>query len=357
MSSTRTNNSPNPILIPQEIAIDTHVPPARTSRSFGFYKYVGKKFLYYLVAFFIAVSITFIIPRLLPNQIDIILPPPTNVNDPEYQRRLAELMDFFKIDKSPLEGLWDFWVDFFRFDFGPSMYYYPKSVVDIVVSRLPFTLVIVLPALFCSFFLGNWIGGRIGFSKGRKNTIMYYLLVALQSVPFYWFSLIILDFLGFKLDLWTGQPPPNFAWENFFTLFQMGLLPFLTLLICTTGGWATGMRAMTIYEMNSSYILYCEKLGFRKSKLQSIVQRNAILPQITGLNLRFSEFIGATLVIEKVFNWPGLGDITIIAFQKSDYTLIMGCFLVTILIILIGNFLIDILYGFIDPRIKTGGEG
>ncbi len=357
MSVTSTNKpgEQNPITLENDAEV--HGKSARTRRSNSFLKYVLKKFVYYAAAFFIAVSITFILPRLMPNQLEFIISTNLGPQDPLYQQRLALLEAYFRIDKSPLEGLLDFWIAFFRGDLGPSLILFPTLVTDVIAARLPYTLAIVLPALFASFFLGNWVGSRIGFSKGRKNTVIFYLLVALQSVPFYWFSLIILDFLGFRLHMSTGGIVPPFAWENFFDLLYIGSLPFLTLLICTTGGWATGMRAMTIYEMNSGYILFCEKLGFRKHKLQSTVQRNAILPQITGLNLRFSEFIGSTVVLEAVFGWPGLGSTMLYAFQHTDYTLIMGCFLVTIFIILVGNFLIDIAYGFLDPRIKTGGQG
>jgi len=160
-----------------------------------------------------------------------------------------------------------------------------------------------------------------------------------------------------KLRLFPIVPSPDFNLENIGGLIETGTIPFLTLVFCFTGGWVTGMRSMTIYEMNSGYVLYSEKLGFKKDTIRKMVQRNAILPQFTGLNLRFAELIGATFVLENVFAWHGLGYITTQAFISRDYTLIVGSFIVTILIILIGNFLIDIAYGFIDPRIKTGMEG
>ena len=106
--------------------------------------------------------------------------------------------------------------------------------------------------------------------------------------------------------------------------------------------------------MDSGYVRYGEQLGFKKRKLMSYTQRNAILPQLTGLNMVFNGIIGQTLVIEIVFGWPGLGLLLYNAVFNYDYPLIFGCFLVIIIIIVVGNFLIDILYGFIDPRIRTG---
>jgi peptide/nickel transport system permease protein len=111
---------------------------------------------------------------------------------------------------------------------------------------------------------------------------------------------------------------------------------------------------MVTHEMDAGYVRYGEQLGFTKGKLMSYTQRNAILPQLTGLNMVFNGLIGETLILEVVFGWPGLGLLLYEAVFNYDYPLIFGCFMIIIIIIVIGNFLIDILYGFVDPRIRTG---
>jgi peptide/nickel transport system permease protein len=134
-------------------------------------------------------------------------------------------------------------------------------------------------------------------------------------------------------------------------------LPFLTLLIITTGGWATGMRSMTLYELDSGYILYARQLGFRKKKLASYAERNAILPQFTGLNINLNNLIGMTMIIEMVFAWDGLGLLTLDAIRSRDYFMMLGTFLVTMVVVILGNFLVDLAYAFLDPRIRTGQGG
>jgi len=345
------------LLESKENAADIHEKePAKVS-THAYLKFVLKKAVFYVIAFFIAVSLTYVLPRLLPDPIERLLPTCQSCpTDPNWLARRASLEAYFGIDRPVWESLLNFWANFFKLDFGPSLLYYPRPAAEIVAAALPYTLMIVIPALIISFIVGNWMGTKIGFSKNWKNTLGYYLLIGLQSVPFYWMALVFLDG-GVRIGMFDLSPRPGFTWETSFTLLRYAVLPFFALLVCTTGGWATGMRAMTIYEMNSGYILYCEKLGFRKYKLQNIVQRNAILPQFTGLNLRLSEFIGATLVLEQVLYWPGIGNLMINAFTANDYPLIMATFFITILIVLIGNFMIDIAYGFLDPRIKTGSEG
>ena len=126
------------------------------------------------------------------------------------------------------------------------------------------------------------------------------------------------------------------------------------MLLFSTGGWATGMRAMMLYELDSPYLLYSKQLGFRKSLIEAYARRNAILPQVTGLNLRLNELIGATLIVEYVFNYPGLGRVIVESATSQNYPLIVGSFIIIILVTVLGNFLLDILYGLIDPRIRTG---
>jgi peptide/nickel transport system permease protein len=117
------------------------------------------------------------------------------------------------------------------------------------------------------------------------------------------------------------------------------------------------MRAMTIYERQSDYIFYSKQLGFTESKVRNYAQSNAILPQVTGLPIILSSLIGQTLLVEYIFGWPGLGTLAYQAVTAIDYPMIQAIFLITVGLVLIGNFLIDIIYGFIDPRIRTGYVG
>jgi peptide/nickel transport system permease protein len=150
---------------------------------------------------------------------------------------------------------------------------------------------------------------------------------------------------------------PSLNLASFIDASRHYALPFLTLLIITTGAWATGMRSMTLYELDSGYILYARQLGFRNKKLVSYAKRNAILPQFTGLNINLNNLIGMTMIIEIVFRWDGLGSLTLDAVLARDYFMMLGTFLVTMVVVILGNFLVDLAYAFLDPRIRAGREG
>ena len=332
-------------------------------------KFIIKKGLFYFLVFFTAISIAFLIPRLIPgNPLERMLDPPPGTSDlTAWNEKIAELTTYFGLDLPLITQYLNFLANFFRGNLGQSLAYYPLYVTDIVAVRLGYTMMLVVPTVIVTFILGNLIGAHVGYQKGWKNKIGYYLSILLQSAPFFWFSCVILDLtvihpllFGESLYSW-GDAPPKLVIETFLNagalqdLIEHWIPPFLVLVICFSGGWATGMRSLMIYERNSDYILYCEKLGFKKKKMRRYAMRNCLLPQMTGLNLRFNEILGATLITEAVFQWPGLGSLIVYAFESKDYNLIVGAFIITILIIVIGNYLIDILYGVVDPRIRIGG--
>ena len=135
------------------------------------------------------------------------------------------------------------------------------------------------------------------------------------------------------------------------------ILPFLSVMIPYVGGEAIGMRSLILYEINSDYTNYFESLGFRDRKLLSYAFRNAVLPQVTGLPMYFASAFGGQLVTEVVFTYPGIGGILYGAVIGQDYPLIQGGFLMIVIVTILGNFLLDIFYAYIDPRIRVAYRG
>ncbi|MFX1482058.1 MAG: ABC transporter permease [Promethearchaeota archaeon] len=324
-------------------------------------KFVARKIAFYVVVVFFSVSLVFIVIESMPGDPVAVMiasgnPPPGADID-----ALAQIMrEYFGLDKPIEERFIIFLGNFFSGNLGQSYHFYPVFASTLIQYYLPYTLSLALPVLFVSFFLGNWIGARAAYLKGKLNETSYFALVFCNQLPPFWLGLVII-FL--YVLLFHSIPPigaatqgviPSLSISYFIDLVAHWILPFLTLLVVYIGAWATGMRSMVTHERDSGYVRYGEQLGFKKRKLMSYTQRNAILPQLTGLNMVFNGIIGQTLVIEIVFGWPGLGLLLYNAVFNYDYPLIFGCFLVIIIIIVIGNFLIDILYGFIDPRIRTG---
>jgi peptide/nickel transport system permease protein len=290
---------------------------------------------------------------------------PPGTTDLGRLRLKAELGRYFGLDRPLPEQYINFWANLLRGDLGYAVMrgYNYRPVADAVMAKLPYTLALVIPVLFIGFFLGNWIGARAAYVKGKRSDVVYFTSVLASQMPFYWFAMVILFLLAVNVRLFptggTFSPRfiPSLNLASLIDLSRHYALPFLTLLIITTGAWATGMRSMTLYELDSGYILYARQLGFRNKKLVSYAKRNAILPQFTGLNINLNNLIGMTMIIEIVFRWDGLGSLTLDAVLARDYFMMLGTFLVTMVVVILGNFLVDLAYAFLDPRIRTGREG
>ena len=124
-------------------------------------------------------------------------------------------------------------------------------------------------------------------------------------------------------------------------------------MLITIGGQAIGMRSMCIYELNADYVKYSRFMGIKDNKIVRYVFRNAMLPQITGLALAIGTIIGGALVAEIIFSYPGLGTTLLNGILGQDYPLISASTLIITMMVLTAIFALEILYGFIDPRIKA----
>lgn len=341
---------------------------ARIKKSFAkrpFARFLIKKLIFLLVTIFLSFTLLFILPYFMPsNPVDMMIAR-VAASQQDISRLTAmrdEYIALFGINKPLTEQYVLFWQRVLTMNFGTTIT--TNDRVEVLVGQaLVWTLVLIIPVLILEFIVGTSLGARIAFSKNRFLRAIYTILVYLTSAPFYWFGLILAYVFAVNLrwfPAYRGYSPylkPSFSLSFFLDVAYHWVLPFLSLFIAGLGGWCSGMRAMTIYERQSDYIYYSQQMGFRGNKLRKYAQRNAILPLITGVPAMFGSLIGQTMLVEYVFGWPGLGTLLYDAVQKIDYPLMQGIFVFTVLVVLLGNFLVDILYGFMDPRIRTGYVG
>lgn len=342
--------------------------------------FLSKKIVFLLVALFISMSLLFIFPRLMPSDPAKIMIArltagestaisPGGIPGGPAGSSLDVLRQIYTEKfgiNEPLHIQYvAFWGRFFTMDFGLSYWRYPQPVSALVGYALLWTLALILPIIPIGFVIGNWIGSRAAYRRGRLDRVLYYMSLYMFQAPYYWFALIFIFIFGFTLrwfpafgaystSVWI-RPVLSIEW--FLDAAHHYTLPFLSLVGLGIGGWAIGMRAMTIYEMESDYIQYSKQLGFSRGKLRSYAEHNAILPNFTWIPMSLAALVSQTLLVEVVFGYPGLGNLMYNAVFNLDYPLLEACLVVTILIVLVGNFLADLLYGVIDPRIATGYVG
>lgn len=325
-------------------------------------RYLGRKLVLYGLTFLVAVTLDWLIPRLMPGgPVQNML---SRMNlQPESLARMQEWFNrSFGMDRPIWEQYLNFWAALLQGDLGISVFLFPTPVTQVILNAIPYTLALLIPSITLSWIAGNWFGAFAARRRWLDNTALPigYILTA---TPYMWLGIMLAWLLASVLRWFpisgpysyalTPQLTFRFAWDAFMHWF----LPFASLFLVGFGGWAIGMRNMIIYELDSDYSRYLQALGAPARLIRRYAFRNAMLPQLTGLALQLGVIVAGALVTEVVFLYPGLGYLALQAIQTQDVFLLQGIFLFIIIGVLIANFLIDIVYVLVDPRTRVGMAG
>jgi peptide/nickel transport system permease protein len=326
-------------------------------------KYLRMKIFVYLLTFVFAVTIDWLIPRLMPGNPILVLVSRFATLPESAKVVYSYLTKAFGLDLPMWKQYINFWIAFFKGDLGISIYLYPKPVLDVLKSALPYSLGILIPSILASWFVGNTLGA-VAARRKRLDSVMLPVMYFITGAPYLWLGILLAYFFGVVLrwfpiaGAYSFALRPHLSWLFISDYLKHWVLPFLSLFIVQLGGWAIGMRNMVIYELEANYVRYLETLGVSRKLIRKYAFRNAILPQVTGLALQLGTVIAGQVTTEVVFSYPGIGYILTQAILNQDYFLIQGCFLFIIIGVLIANFTVDLVYMALDPRIRYsyGGE-
>ncbi len=325
-------------------------------------RYLLRKITIYLLTFFVAVTIDWAIPRLMPGSPIDALIARLQTNATASETLHGFFTESFGLDKPLWSQYLSFWQGLLHGDLGPSITYVGSSVSELILKALPYTLALLIPAIVLSYFAGNRVGAMAARRKSLDDTVLPVSYV-LTATPYMWLALVLAYFLAFRLGIFPVSGAydfslqPTWSWEFFRSFLNHWFLPFLTLFLVSFGGWAIGMRNLIIYELEADYANYLQALGAPSKLVRKYAYGNAVLPQMSGLALALGAVVGGALVTEIVFAYPGMGSLIIIAIQNRDYFLLQGVFLFIIVGVLIANFIVDIAYVIVDPRTRTGIQG
>ncbi len=328
----------------------------------GYRKYFGKKAMWFVITFVCAVLLNFILPRLLPGDPVAAITAKTakGISDANAVKHIyEEYAEKFGTNKPVFQQFVTFCKNALRGDFGLSFSQYPRAVSDIIGKAIWWTIGLQFPAIIVGWLIGNILGALAAYiRKGFDRVIMPACLFA-SSVPAFGMAvtLLVIFAINFKVSPTAGgygfDLIPNFSWKFIKSVIEHYRLPFWSIVIVAIGGQAIGMRSMSIYELNADYVKYSRFLGIKDRKIVGYVFRNAMLPQVTGLALSIGTMVGGALVAEIIFSYPGLGSTILTAVSMSDYPLLSATTLIVTVMVLLATFAIDIIYGFIDPRVKA----
>jgi peptide/nickel transport system permease protein len=267
--------------------------------------------------------------------------------------------ELFGTNKPIIEQFFIYVRNVVRGDFGFSFSMYPRTVADVIKSSIGWTLALQFPAIIVGWLIGNTLGALAAYLKGGFDKVLLPVSIFVSNFPAFGMAVIMLVIFGVVLEWFPTSGGygfdmiPNFSWGFIWSVIVHYQLPFWSIVLIAIGGQAIGMRSMSIYELNADYVKYARFMGIKDRKIVGYVFRNAMLPQITGLALAIGTMVGGALFAEIIFSYPGLGYTLYNAVMGGDYPLISAVTLIITVMVLTANFIIEILYGFIDPRIKA----
>jgi peptide/nickel transport system permease protein len=326
--------------------------------------YVVKRLGQFALVVFIGISLTFFITHLTPiDPVEQMIASMTAFSDtsPEAVLRMREaLRELYGVEGNIIDQYVTYWGRILVLDFGPSLSAFPTPVSTLIARALPWTIGLLFTCTLLSWLLGNVLGGLAGYyRKNRTLKLVGVVAMGFHPIPYYIIAFVLLILFGY---IWPVLPisggsaqnvPQAFTAEYVGSVLSHSLLPALSIILVSIGGWFMGMRALVSNIVTEDYVVYAELGGVpRRRILPSYVMRNALVPQITGLAMSLGAIFNGAIIVEQVFSYPGLGRLLIGAVYSADYSLVLGVAAISIIAVSASVFLIDILYPLFDPRMQ-----
>lgn len=320
-------------------------------------RYIGQRLVQIVIIFFVILMVLFLLFRLAPGD------PVSRMIDPNLTPEDAALLiKEFGLDQ-PLWMQYLYYLkNFFTGHFGFS-FHYGQPVVQIIGDRLPNTILLFTTSIILSALVGIFLGKIASWHKGKK-TDTFMTLSALVTHTFFlpWLALIMIWVFAYKLDWFpiTGMiseeiwlDPEAGLWTKVLDVLHHMILPLATLFLIHFGSYLLIMRSSMLDTLKEDYILTGRAKGLPEKVIRNHhAAPNAALPVVTSVGLSLAFSINGGALTETVFTWPGIGRELVFAVSHNDYPLAQASFLLIAIVVLVSNLVVDILYAYLDPRIR-----
>ncbi|GHV42630.1 peptide ABC transporter permease [Spirochaetia bacterium] len=319
--------------------------------------YVIRRVMSAVFTLWVAMTINFIIPRLMGGDPAEYIASTVAMGSLEYASALREQ---FGLDKGVLEQYTLYMGQLLRGNLGISFSIFPVPVSEIITRAIPWTLLIVLSATLISFAIA-WVLGTLAALK--KGGVFDHVAVGasfyIQSTPAFFVSMLLLMGLCFYLRwfpmshaLPSGIPPGTPWYQLILPICYHAFLPVLSLIVVSLAGRMVMMRSNILQIFSEDYITLAQAKGIKRGRiLLTYALRNALLPSFTGLMLSLGSAVGGAITTEIIFSYPGIGLTIMNAIFNQDYPLIQGCFAIIAVCVVLMNLLADLIYPLLDPRV------
>jgi peptide/nickel transport system permease protein len=324
-------------------------------------RFVLRRAGFFLLTLWAAVTLNFFLPRMMPGN-------PAIAMMGKFRGRisgqaLVSLETIFGVNthQSLPVQYWHYLGDMATGNFGTSLFYFPSPVGQVVRTAIPWTLGLVGVTTILAFILGTGVGIVGAWRRGGVvDSIAPPLLVIASAIPYFWVGMMFILVFGLKLQWlpWSEgtdiTETPALTGDYIVNVLEHALLPGLALLITTIGTWTLTMRNNMVTTLAEDYVRMARAKGLPGRRIMlDYAARNAILPNLTGFAMSLGFIVSGAILIEYVFNYPGVGYMLLQAVENEDYPLMQALFLLITVAVLVAILLADIATAIFDPRTRT----
>ena len=236
-----------------------------------------------------------------------------------------------------------------------------NRVSDIVLERLPNTVLLITSATIITSIIGLYVGVKIATQVGSRleRSVSYFSAIS-YALPALWLVIIFIILFSFQLRILPSSgmysvPPPTEPLALFLDKLVHAILPVFTLVIVSVGSWSYAVRTMVLNISQEDFVNVARAKGLPENLvMRRHIIRVAAPPIVTSLILGLTGSLGGAIITEAVFDWPGMGRLYFEAINVMDLPVIIGSTYILTVLFLISIFIADLLYGYFDPRVRTG---
>jgi len=330
--------------------------------------YLTRRLIRSGVTFGLVVTISFALIRLMPGGPVDYMRAQLRMQFPNAPQEKIDNLVRVYVGVKPDEPLWIQYIDYLgrilQGDLGVSTFY-NTPVNEIYAKAIPWTLFVLGIALIVSFAISVTLGAFLAYVEGsRFDLAMSSLSVTMNSIPYYVAAILLIALFVTKLGWFPSgnrmslDVQPGFNLPFIADILYHATLPILSVVLTGFGGRALGMRGNSIRVLGEDYIRVARLRALPTSRIATnYVARNAILPIYTGFIIQIGFVLGGSIILEEIFQYPGVGYYFFTSISARDYPLMMGGFIIITIAVVFAVLIADLTYGKLDPRAGIGGDG
>ena len=323
-------------------------------------RFILRRLGFFVVTLWAAVTLNFLIPRLMPGN-------PALAMMAHYRGRInpqalhaLEIAFGVHAHQSLLSEYFSYLGNIFRGRFGVSLTFFPDAVSRDVLQALPWTLALVGMTTILAFLLGTFIGLLAAWKRGGwLDGALPPIFVITSAFPYFFLAMLAIWLFAVKLG-WLPQSggysittTQGWTWNFAYDAFKHAILPAMTILVTSIGAWILTMRNNTISVLAEDYVRMARAKGLSPGRIMwTYAGRNAILPNLTGFAMSLGFVVSGAILVEYVFNYPGVGWMFLQSVENQDYALMQGLFLMIVIAVLTCILAADVATALLDPRTR-----